>query len=192
VVSIATSSPEARHLLPLIPLIIIIVGRWLDQHQPTLSLSKPVPLLLKIAFGVGLSGTLCVFIYTSFFDRTPSIKDAVIEIRQQASQTQPVQVLELWGSERACILAQNPYCMPANFAGRARSGEKLSQYIQRQKAHVIIADASWLVQTDVQSDPAMRAFLARPADFDCPIDTMTKEELRLIECSPFFELPPQP
>ena len=153
--------PQARHLLPLVPLLVVLCGRGLAARGGRLR-----HVLSAVLAGVLLTATLAPWTLWMRVPRPPtSLAARLRELRQEA-RAQPLRVLASWYADRVCALVGSR-CEPLS--------------IGAPRADVVFIDAAWAARPEVQADPRLRAFVADPARFGCVADP-PEDGVRFVRC----------
>jgi hypothetical protein len=171
--------PQARHLLPLLPLAIIVAGTGLRKPPG----ERPPRLAggLRLAFaGVLLIGLASPW---AFWARTPAPIEASLdgwirELRREA-RARPVRLLASWYVDRACRLV-GPDCRPVS----------LADFIAGHEVDVALVGPDWAAQPEVQRDARVREFVSRPEELGCAGSAATPDGFRLVRCPRPLRLAP--
>jgi len=171
--------PQARHLLPLLPLAIVVAGTRLrrrpDERRPRVAAG------LRLAFAgvllVGLTGAWAVWARTPAPNQA-SLDGWIRELRPEA-RAGPVRLLASWYADRACGLVGSD-CRPV----------PLADFIDGREIDVALIGPDWPARPDVQRDARVRRFVSRPEDFGCAGSAATPDGFRLVRCRPPLRLAP--
>jgi len=171
--------PQARHLLPLVPLAIVVaatgIRRRADERPPSLAGG------LRLAFaGVLLVGLASPWV---FWARTPAPIEASLggwirELRREA-RAGPMRLLASWYADRVCGLV-GPDCHPVS----------LADFIDGHEMDGALIGPDWAARPDVQRDARVRGFVSRPEAFGCAGSTATPDGFRLVRCRSPLRLAP--
>ncbi|GAC1385807.1 MAG: hypothetical protein NVSMB42_05670 [Herpetosiphon sp.] len=179
--------PEARHLLPCMPLLLVLVSArlrrcWQDNRRWMYS----IPILGIIMLSFGLGKTLVIQAVAPP-PTAQSVLTSIAAIHNTASATHPIRLLTSWYGPRTCRLASTPFCVPLTFSDHLAPYESISSYAQAQQANWILVGPEWNELTAVLSDRGILALWKQPTAFGCNADPISREGYQLIRCPAFRE-----
>jgi len=171
--------PQPRHLLPLLPLSIVIVGTRLrgrtDERHPRLTAG------LRLAFAgvllAGLAGVWAAWLRPATGEA--SVDGWIRELRRE-SQAGRVRLLASWYGDRACGLV-GPGCRAI----------PLGDFIEGAEVDAALIGPDWAARPDVRGDARVRGFCSQPERFGCRARAVTPDGFRLVRCRPPLRLPPR-
>src|SRR5207249_9490244 len=171
--------PQSRHLLPLLPLSIVIVGTRLrgrtDERHPRLTTG------FRLAFaGVLLAGLASVWVaWLRPATGEASVDGWIRELRPE-SRAGRVRLLASWYGDRAC-----------GFVGPGCRAVSLGDFIDGAEVDAALIGPDWAARPDVRGDARVGGFCSQPERFGCRARAVTPDGFRLVRCRPPLRLPPR-
>ena len=164
--------PAARHLEPLLPLVVVLVGTALKTE------SDEAPSGLRTGGRWLFAGALLLGLASpwAFWARTPAPSPALTEwirgLRLDA-RSRPVRLLGTWYADRTCALV-GPSCRVVSIA----------EFLGGHEVDAAVIGPDWDARADVRSDPRLRGLPSRPEDYDCVASAAPADGFRFIRCGP--------
>jgi hypothetical protein len=172
--------PAARHLLPVLPLVVVLVGTALkiEPDEAPSRVRAGRRWLFGSALLLGLVSPWAFWAHTT--PPAPTLTEWIRGLRQDA-RSGPVRLLGTWYADRTCALV-GPSCRAVSIA----------EFLEGQEVDAALIGPDWDARADVQSDARLRKLPSRPEDYGCVASAPPADGLRLIRCGPAGRRGPPP
>jgi hypothetical protein len=168
--------PQARHLLPVLPLVVAVAGAGLSPGREARD-GRLVSVLRPALACVLLLGLASAWVSLALAPSPRASLSGWIDELRREDRPRPVRLAASWYADRACGLV-GPHCQAVG----------LDDLVDGHDADDVLIGPDWAARSDVQGDPRLRALLARPEAFGCTGDPPTAEGFRLLRCRPPLRL----
>lgn len=172
-ISILFIMPQARHLLPFLPLLVVCIVYGIK----TLSTRNwYIKYAIRTWFMLILSISL-VFMLIQTMSQSQTVSFRAIAPMISAS-IQGDDHLVILGSERICKVLDLHNCLSSEWG----ETDIPSEYFYQTQPQWIVALPDWTARQAVRTDQVMLQLLATPEEFGCETVLITREKYQIIAC----------
>jgi hypothetical protein len=177
--------PRAKHLLPLLPLLIVFVGWGIEQSWSSrMHILKALPATLALALIVSTTS----FLWTAteaLANQQPSITSLTEDIQERTAAGQTLRILSAAHlGTRLCDLAEADAALCQGIS--LEQGTVPSRFAEEKGATWIVIDPMLLDNSAVQRDPVMQTLLREAPQCGCSARPTLRGDYQVIRCYPEF------
>jgi hypothetical protein len=171
--------PWARHLLPLLPLLLILAGKGIE-HFTGLPYRWVRPLLAVLNAGLYIMIVAVSIVLIHGASTVAPSASALLQLAREESAHKELRILTSleFAGERICTLVEDQVCHVMTWDAT----EKPSDAMHRFKPNWILVGPDWAQHSRIGSDPVMQALIRSPAEFGCVAHQKTREGFELLRC----------
>jgi hypothetical protein len=177
--------PRARHLLPLLPLLIVFVGWGIEQMWSSRwHILKALPVALALALTFSTASFLSMAT-AALANPQPSIPDLIEDIQEHTASGQRLRILSAAHlGTRLCNLAEADAALCQGIS--LEQGVVPSRFAEEEGATWIVIDPMLRDNSAVQHDPVMQTLLNEAPQCGCSARPTLRGDYQVIRCSPTF------